>query len=138
MFKHGFVCDDIRQEDNGKYIVIGMYSGAFVPARLPIATQLVFGVWAVVEEPGKYTCEFEVVLEPDGSTVGSITVEFEMPEDERQIFMNLPGFPVNLGSQGFIVLREVRTRQEVVRLKVFQPPNEPMKHFKQSASSAAG
>ena len=41
------VADQIRREDNGKAIIIGVYSGDIIPDRFP--TNLVFAFWLEVE-----------------------------------------------------------------------------------------
>jgi len=135
-FRQGIVCDDIRQEMNGKFIIIGMYSASFVPARLPVATQIAFGVWAEVEGAGTYKCNFELSLEPDGSPVGSVELEFQMPAEEKEIFIPLPKFPVNIGSPGHIVLKEKLSGQEVIRLKISPPSSVPEQPVAQSPSGA--
>lgn len=138
-FKQGVVCDDIRVENNGKYIIIGIYSSAFVPSRLPLATQIKFGVWAQIEGPGHFECEFEVILEPDGSPVAGIEMQFDTLDDETEVFLPLPTFPVNIGSPGHIVLRERRSGQEVIRLKISAPSSaaEPPPSRSQSDAPAS-
>lgn len=124
-FPKGVVCDDIRQENNGKYLIIGMYSDSFVPNRFPVATQLAFGVWATVEKAGNYTCDFEVVIEPDGTPVGGIKAEFKMEEGQRDAFIPLPPLSVNIGSNGHIILNEKISGKEIIRLKIANPSSAP-------------
>lgn len=138
-FKHGVVCDDIRQENNGKFLIIGMYSGSLVPPKLPYATQVAFGIWAIVSEAGPYNCKFELVLEPDHSPVARAESEFFMPDGERNMFIPLPRLPLNIGGPGYIVVKETLTGQEVVRLKVTTPrpsSGEPERPASQSATAA--
>jgi hypothetical protein len=38
--KHVVVCDDIRREDNGKEILIGVYSGGIIVPQFPVPLAL--------------------------------------------------------------------------------------------------
>lgn len=45
------VCDDVRQEDNGKSLLIGVYVGDIVLPRLPSALRLAFYFVGIGREP---------------------------------------------------------------------------------------
>jgi hypothetical protein len=45
----GIVCDDIRREDNGKEIIIGVYSGSIVVPQFPAT--LLLSLWVGLEAP---------------------------------------------------------------------------------------
>ena len=51
------ICDDIRQEDNGKYILIGVYVGNIIFSDLPNTAILNF--WMLVEAQKNRETEFE-------------------------------------------------------------------------------
>lgn len=117
-FEKAIVCDDIRQEDNGKHLIIGLYAGAFIPPLLPMIANVQFGIWAKVEPGGEYRCNFEVMLEPGDAAAGAIEVQFDVMEGESQIFMPLPKFQLKLVSPGFLILRETIRNQEILRLRI--------------------
>ena len=127
-FKHGVICDDIREEKNGKFLIVGMYTGALVALQLPVQIQIAFGVWAVVDGPGSYECEFEFVLEPDATIVGRVAAKFQIAQGDNKIFINLPKIAANIESEGYLVLRETKTEKEIIRLKVTTQPNGDLPH----------
>lgn len=69
------ICDDIRQENNGKLIFIGVYSDDILVNAIPITlSQLVFiSKWDVTNNPIK-KFEFKI-LQPNGKVIGPIAVE---------------------------------------------------------------
>lgn len=117
-FEKAILCDDIRQEDNGKYLIIGLYAGAFIPPRLPMNASVQFGIWAKVEPGGEYHCNFEVMLEPADTPAGAIEVQFDIMEGESQIFIPLPKFQLKIVSPGFLILRETILDQEILRIRI--------------------
>jgi hypothetical protein len=58
------VCDDVRKEDNGKEILIGVYTGGIVVPAMPAA--LILSLW--------------LFLEPKGS--GELPIEMQLLNDE--------------------------------------------------------
>ena len=88
------LCDDVRQERNGKFILIGLYDALMLrtfPGRHPklcIVTRWCSGVGSFVQHTR--------IVAPDQETVvmegRSIPVELKNPEDTRtnvEIFMNV-------------------------------------------------
>ncbi len=49
------VCDDVRQENNGKYIIVGMYTPDMAVSQLPFVLPiLTFLVWLESDRPGGF------------------------------------------------------------------------------------
>lgn len=62
--KHVIVCDDIRREDNGKEILIGVYSGGIVVPSFPAPLALSFWMqFSASEAAENIPVEFRVVGE---------------------------------------------------------------------------
>lgn len=55
------VCDEIRKEDNGKAILIGVYSGDILVNELPIQIGISLWVHLNVSGPGEIPFEFRFV-----------------------------------------------------------------------------
>jgi hypothetical protein len=58
--RYVIVCDDVRREDNGKEILIGVYSSDILVPVLPANLQLVFWMHVYNDEVGEFP--FEVRL----------------------------------------------------------------------------
>ncbi len=57
---HAIVCDDIRREDNGKFILIGVYPELIILNTIP--AQITLGIWLQFKMQlfAKITLEFEI------------------------------------------------------------------------------
>lgn len=119
-FRNVIACDDIRQERNGKFMLIGMYAGSFLSPSFPIQVSLQFGIWAQVSESADHHCNFQISLEPGNAPPAGIEVKFEVMPGETEVFLPLPKFPLNIGAPGFLVVKETVSDQEIFRLKIAQ------------------
>lgn len=117
-FQHSVVCDDIRQEMNGKFLIIGMYTGAIIASDFPFRSQLAFGLWANAEPGARYRCEFEVFCDGETDFVSGIEVEIKVDAGETQVFLPIPRLPVKADKEGDLVLREAISGAEVLRIRV--------------------
>lgn len=77
-------CDDIRREDNGKELLIGVYTGSIQLPVLPAPVML--SVWVPFERSGigKVPIEFRL-LGPDGRMIGYGTLELNFTETEYTV-----------------------------------------------------
>lgn len=64
------LCDDIRREDNGKLLLIGVYGKNIGLLQLPATLVLHVLLIATVGEPGTYRTEFQVLLNSNKLTQG--------------------------------------------------------------------
>lgn len=117
IFRHCVICDDIRQEANGKFFFIGVYSNAMLLPDFPQGLALAFGIWATGTPGETYNCVFELSTEPPTEFKSGINVEFALDDDESQAFLPIPPLPVKLENECVVVLREVNSNTEVVRLR---------------------
>jgi hypothetical protein len=100
---HGVACDDIRQEVNGKYILIGVYSGNLGLPVFPAPIALGFWVLARPSHVGDYDVQLRV-LGPDGKEVsrGQMNVRVHAVEDTALV---IPPLPILLAKPGGISLQ---------------------------------
>ena len=64
------LCDDARKEDNGKEVLIGVYTGDVLVSEFP--AQLVVCLWLLTETEAAGEIEKEVrAVGPDGKTITS-------------------------------------------------------------------
>lgn len=59
-FDSVIVCDDIRREDNGKALLIGVYAGDILVPRFPAAMQLSFYIIGSARKGVAATMEFRI------------------------------------------------------------------------------
>lgn len=84
-------CDDIRREDSGKLILVGMYMGSLIvqgtlPTTLPKFAFLV----TYRERPGESSDPVKIRIFFPGSDEGAPDVEFDLPMEQ---FRNMPRDP---------------------------------------------
>jgi hypothetical protein len=58
----GLVCDDVRREDNGKLLLIGVYSSSIIVGELPTALVLSLVVKLKAQAPIEAAIQFRVML----------------------------------------------------------------------------
>jgi len=68
------VCDDVRMENNGKAIIIGVYTGTINPLRFPATLR--FALWMIgrVEGRGEFRLEARIRFVPDNAEAEPKTV----------------------------------------------------------------
>jgi hypothetical protein len=88
------LCDDVRQERNGKFILIGLFDAIVVPA-LPVRYPRLFLVTRWCSGQGEFT-QRSRILRPDGTTVQvegqRIPVRLSNPESTAtnvEVFLNV-------------------------------------------------
>lgn len=90
------VCDDARREDNGKYILIGVYLGSIVAFSFPLQLGLCFFVEAEAKAIGLASIDFKLVGNGDVDLIeGKIQFGIEQK--------GLLGFPIKTPTQTFPV-----------------------------------
>lgn len=93
------ICDDIRTEDNGKHIFIGVYEDNIVVNTLPtILPQIyVYTKWNT-EETNIQKFELKI-SQPNGKVIGPLTGEFDLPAKKKAL-IQWGISPFNLASTG--------------------------------------
>ena len=112
-------CDDIRKEDNGKLIAIGIYGDYIILNRSPVKINLAFLMWASSQEAGDYSAKFNVYLEPTVESVASIGFDFNTKLPSERIQIALPAIQLNIGRNGAVVLKQIIDDKEV---EIFRLP----------------
>jgi hypothetical protein len=93
-------CDDIRREDNGKMMLIGVYVDDLVPGAIPSSFPM--SIWVSIKgetiKKGALTVE---LLLPGGGQVKMVGEIEELPADVTTSFTFI-GFPVEIKETGEI------------------------------------
>jgi hypothetical protein len=112
--KHNFraviVCEDIRQEVNGKWSLMGVFSGDIVVQDFPAEIQLAFYI--------EYL--------PDSDEVGRmIKFDFKLLQDDTEMVKGHSESKIESGQTGTIILpRGIASFEKESRLRVFISVNE--------------
>jgi len=95
--KNVIICDDIRQEANGKYFLIGVYPWNIVvsplPANIPLSTYIEF------EEFSNTNVRIELEVRYNKKIAGSISVDVEVTTPGASA-VALPRMPIPVGGPG--------------------------------------
>ena len=118
------LCEDVRREDNGKQMLIGVYSGDVVSTGFP--ANLAFAVWinAEVLQPGKGKLQIKYIL--DGSDMTSnMEAEIEAPNADSPLGIASPALPLSVPRPTTLrVLWKIASGdwEEVLTKRVIQAP----------------
>ncbi len=80
--KFSVVCDEVRQENNGKFIIIGMYTPDISVPQLPfVMPVLTFFSWLETDRPGQFAFRMKLEHLESGRTMaeGMGMVQFQKP-----------------------------------------------------------
>ena len=95
------ICDDVRREDNGKEILIGVYSGSIAIPTIP--ANITLTAWINMEIHGPCEFDFEIrVLDPSDRQV--VHGKLHVASSEVHDFTStvLPPFPINADKEGWL------------------------------------
>ena len=69
--KFSIVCDEVRQENNGKFMVLGMYTPDMAVAQIPyVAPVITFLLWLESDRPGSFQFRLKLAHLETGTVLG--------------------------------------------------------------------
>lgn len=96
------ICDDVRKENTGKDILIGVYSGAVNVQAYPTAFRAAFWIEMEPEGTGRVQCEFSIAT-PSGNPPLKVGFDLDVVETGTAVFV-MGGVPLTLERDGDIVI----------------------------------
>lgn len=97
------LCDDIRQEISGKYVLVGVYGADIVVPGFP--TQLFLSWWMMISPKIVGSLKGSVrILHSGGATLTQGEVNFEV-KDLQNFTSTLTGVPVQFQNEGQLQLQ---------------------------------
>jgi hypothetical protein len=97
------LCDEVRQEVNGKYILIGTYNGIVVVADFPAQLQVSWWIQIFPKETGKFDLDIQLIK--DGKdTIIKADLGYEVHAKDWAA-MVLPKIPVPIHGPGKMQLQ---------------------------------
>ncbi|MFO1113035.1 MAG: hypothetical protein U1E38_01205 [Rhodospirillales bacterium] len=101
--RYGIVCEDIRREDNGKLILIGVFARDIGISNFPASLVLALCVSMEVDEPGDFEIEFQFLFRDEISIQGKTSITINDPGLGMIV---IPRFPIeNITGEGGISFR---------------------------------
>jgi hypothetical protein len=93
--KYTIICDDVRQENNGKFLILGMYLGNITVSQLPFALPtLTFFQWLEADRLGGYTLRIQLQNLETGKVLAKAIVMMEVNQAPSMpaVTLNIPKF----------------------------------------------
>ena len=117
-------CDTVRQEINGKFIIVGMYTEMLLPFTLPQETEMSFFVWVRSSKAGDYKIEIDLYVEPAEIAVATLNVNFSASGPVANSGVGLPPVRIRINEPGAIVLKVRKEQKEILRLPISAPASQ--------------
>jgi len=114
--KYVLVCDDVRREDNGKEILIGVYSSDIQTTVFPSNLALVFWMELVTKKPGRHRIDIRVIG-PNNTHLVQGTGELQGLHEEIIGSLALGPLSMQIQSEGEIRLELREPRGEWLEVK---------------------
>lgn len=101
---HGFVifCDDIRFENNGKAILIGVYSEDLVPGILPQVLPLSF--WVKLNGVMDSNLKLKLNIGVNGKVQHTVDADLSIQDTKKPVNLYFAGLPINIEESGNIFI----------------------------------
>lgn len=113
---HVLICEDIRREDNGKQIVIGLFAGDIKVSRLPVDLRLAFLVRGKSSKKGPNNIELRL-LDSNNSPIVEGQSELNVQKPNSLFSMSMPPVIVQIVPEGVM---KFQMRQPGTRWKTVQ------------------
>jgi hypothetical protein len=130
------MCDDLRREDNGKLLLIGMYTGTMGLPQLPfVLPSLTFVMFMDSDRPGHWAMKFRIQHLETGKLIveGAGGMMFQQPGLSISP-LKFGGIPISaIGDYNFVVNLEDHTDPIIVDFKIVlnlpnqQPNQQPLR-----------
>lgn len=102
--KHVTVCDEIRREDSGKFILIGVYGENIIVPRFPLDMTLAFFMSIIPHKEGEISCQWKITHDKFGDltvTEGKMLVK----QKEKESLVALRRVPLQVPEDGILSLK---------------------------------
>lgn len=132
------VCDDVRREDNGKWLLIGVYAKDIGFHKLP--DNFSFSVWIELDylAVGEHDFSFRAVHQPGETELFTVGGRVEVKRAERRETLVMAGLPALIPGEGEL---EVQARWgsaewRVIKTMPIVQRGRPANRQQQSAEAA--
>lgn len=102
-FINVIVCDDVRREDNGKLVLIGIYLEDLLFSKYPGGGILTVWTQFYVHKNGEVPVQFRVLK--DNEVLGFAEGILNVTDYKQPITMQVPPFAIQLDSDGLLLFQ---------------------------------
>jgi hypothetical protein len=100
--KYGILCEDIRREDNGKLLVIGMYGGSVEVSEIPAT--LVFTILIAMNSEIQAESEIEVIMTLNEGQLSRAAGKVNFA-GKGLALLSLPPIPLSIKEEGELAIK---------------------------------
>lgn len=121
--RNAIVCDQVRTENTGKHIIIGVYQSDILFNQFPAKTTLAMWLQFMTDELGEYEIEYRITI--DGKTMGMAHGKLEILSNDKIQTVLLPQIGLQIDGEGLLVfqIREKKKRwKTLAELQVRKTP----------------
>jgi len=95
------MCDDVRREDNGKFLLIGLYTPGIVTAQIPVVLPtLTFFCELECSRPGTFRLTFRLRHEEGNQTLVEGMAPVNVADPTQPVIMPVKMGPIQINSPG--------------------------------------
>jgi hypothetical protein len=118
-FETALLCEGVRQEASGKYILIGVNTGTINVKRFPLSVSYNFVVICSAARPVSQKIRMRI-LGPSDDAIADIEMELEVLAPDGSILVPTPSIQVVMSSPGRLTLQVAVDEEEYRTLKSWQ------------------
>lgn len=96
--RYAIVCDEVRREDNGKILLIGVYGTAIFVKKFPVTLALALMLGVDADEPVNTDIHFRATL--GGQVIKTGRGHLEIPDIGLNNLLAIPKMPLPLKEEG--------------------------------------
>lgn len=131
LFGNVILCDDIRREDNGKFLIIGAYSSSMTVRQVPSAVYLRVFVEFQAEALGEMRLDFEfrfgeVMLTRFDGSIAQVTRDDSCPQF---ITLALPTAHIDIPTEGrldlYAIAGTIESKIRSIEVAKWVDPSQP-------------
>lgn len=124
-FNYAIICEDVRREDNGKLIILGVYGRNIRVQEFPATLALGLVMSVTTDETGKFDFEFQCLI--NGERKAGARGQMIVNDSGGMTLINIPAMPIiDIKGETEIVFqaREVKADwQTVASIPLNGPPS---------------
>lgn len=124
------LCDDVRREDNGKFLMIGVYTGGIVVHQLPYQMPLALLLSYEPVGLGKITGELQIQA-PDSSIIAGVKLDIDLVEPNKKYQSEsflFSGIPLKVANTGDYSIKFRCNEEKWETIKIFPVTYQPLNY----------
>ena len=117
-FKNVIICDDVRTENNGKDIIIGVYIENIIVLKFPANVLLALWTQFFANRNGDILASFRV--QKDKNNLFFAKGVIQINDYKKITTMRIPGIPLHVDAEGMLVFQIREEKKKWITIKEIQ------------------